>query len=253
MNDVPKDESGRPDPLGQTAAFHTTSWNMVFDAGRTNSAESVAAKEKLFMIYRKPLLVFAIRRGLSIHDAEDAVHGFFAQMLEKSTIAKADRDKGRFRSFLLTSFQNFLIQEWNREHAGKRGGNMNRLSLDEITESGSTPPNLTCVETPETAYERACALALVESALQRLESEYRSAGKGTLFAAMKPFLVFDESKVSSAELGAKIGMTEGTARVTLHRLRQRFHDLFRQTVLQTFENPADLDEELGYIMGILSS
>jgi RNA polymerase sigma-70 factor (ECF subfamily) len=227
---------------------------MVLQAGQPDSSEAGAALELLCRIYWKPLFVFAHAQGRSHHDAEDATQGFFERLLlDKSGISKADPNRGKFRTFLLASFKHFLVQEWRRNNAQKRGGNVAFVSLEEIAELDSTLPHAAQSESPETVYERRYAIALFETALQRLESEHQSADKSAKFAALKPFITCENDKVPAAELGAKLGLTEGAARVAVYRIRCRFWEILQQEVLRTLQDPADLEEELRHIWRVLSS
>ena len=253
MSNEAKEDSLCLSQIGQTASFHTTSWKMVLQAGQPDTAEAGAALELLCRIYWKPLFVFARARGRSPHDAEDATQGFFEHLLRHFAIAQADPKKGKFRNFLLASFKHFLDKEWNRNMAQKRGGQFTFVSLDEFTGADSPLPNAAQSESPESLYERQYAIALFETVLQRLESEHRSADKSAKFAALKPFITCENDKVPAARLGEQLGVSEGTARVAVYRLRRRYWEILQQEVLRTVEEPADVEEELRHIRRVLSS
>ena len=253
MSNMAKDGSGDIGLLGQTASFHTTSWKMVLQAGQPDCAEAKAALELLCRIYWKPLCVFAQARGWPLHDAQDATQGFFKRLLSNSGIARADPAKGKFRTYLLSSFKHFLGAEWQRNNAQKRGGNVSFVSFDEMAEADSTLGDAARSENPDALYERQYATALIEATLQRLESEHQSADKSAKFAAMKPLMTCGDDKVPAAELGAKLRMTEGAVRVALFRLRRRYQEIFREEVLRTLQDPADLEEEVRHVRRVLSS
>jgi DNA-directed RNA polymerase specialized sigma24 family protein len=253
MSNEAKEDSRCLNQIGQTASFHTTSWKMVLKAGQPDSAEAGPALELLCRIYWKPLFVFARAKGRSPHDAEDATQGFFEHLLSNFAIAHADPKKGKFRNFLLASFKHFLDQEWNRNKAQKRGGLFTFVSLDEFTGADSLLPDTARSESPESLYERRYAIALFETVLQRLESEHRSADQSAKFAALKPFITCENDKVPAAVLGAQLGVSEGTARVAVYRLRRRYWEILQQEVLRTVEEPADVEEELRHIRRVLSS
>lgn len=253
MSDAAKEDSQCFSQIGQTASFHTTSWELVLQAGQSDTAEAGAALELLCRIYWKPLFVFARARGRSPHDAEDDTQGFFEHLLSNFGIARADPKKGKFRNFLLASFKHFLEQEWHRNKAQKRGGHFTFVSIDEFAEADSALPNAALGETPESLYERRYAIALFETVLQRLESEHRSADKSAKFMALKPFITCENDKVPAAQLAAKLGVSEGTARVAVYRLRRRYWEILQQEVLRTVEDPVDVAEELRHIRHVLTS
>ena len=253
MSNAAKDGSGDNDRIGQTASFHTTSWKMVLQAGQPDCAEAKAALELLCRIYWKPLCVFAQARGWPLHDAQDATQGFFKRLLSNSGIARADPAKGKFRTYLLSSFKHFLAEEWQRNNAQKRGGNVSFVSYDEMAGADSTLSEAARSENPDALFERQYATALIEASLQRLEYEHQSADKSAKFAALKPLMTCGDDKVPAAELGAQLGVSEGAARVAVYRLRRRYWEILQQEVLRTVEEPADVEEELRHIRRVLSS
>ncbi|MCB1237546.1 MAG: sigma-70 family RNA polymerase sigma factor [Verrucomicrobiae bacterium] len=231
----------------EAAGFHTTRWSMVLSArGERGGAEAdLAALEQLCRQYWPPLYAFLRYRGLGPHDAEDLTQAFFANLLEKHWLRAADREKGRFRTFLLTALKRFQAKEWERARAQKRGGGQRLLSLD--TEGFETAyvsgSGAEAALPAETLYDRRWALALLEAAMRRLREEYERAGKAAEYETLKPALTADRGGAPYADLAAELGIEPASARSSVHRLRRRFRDLFREEVAATVADPRDVDDE----------
>ena len=177
-------------------------------------------------------------------DAQDLTQAFFARLLEGQWIGRADREKGKFRSFLLSALKCFLSDEWDRARAKKRGGGLAPLPLQfdtAETRYGQEPADHT---TPEQLYERRWALALLEEVLRRLAQEYAQDGKANYFAELNPCLVGDRAALPYAELAAKLGVSESAVKSIAHRMRLRYRELLREEIANTVNNPAEVDEEL---------
>jgi RNA polymerase sigma factor (sigma-70 family) len=232
--------------------FETTRWTLIVKAGqRTPSAESAHAMARLCELYWPPLYGYARRRGKSVEDAQDLTQAFFARFLEKRDIEGADPIRGRFRSFLLASFKHFIANEYDRQRARKRGGDQVVLSLDFDTAESqyvAEPPDLL---TPEALFERHWARGLLTRALAALEAEARASEKLTLFEAVKSALT-GEKEESHAALAAKLGMTAGAIRVTIHRLRRRLRELLRAEIAATVDDDAEIDEEIRFLTSVLA-
>jgi DNA-directed RNA polymerase specialized sigma24 family protein len=250
----PEPKAARTGLAADAADFTATRWTLVVHAGnQPDSTEGAAALTWLCERYWYPLYAFARRRGLTAHDAQDATQGFFEHLLEKCALAKADPTRGRFRSFLLTSFRNHLGQQRLKDGALKRGGGCEVVSLDETVAEERYHREPVDRMDPEHLFERRWAVTLIETVLQRLEAEYAAAGKAAPFAVLKPYLTGDQGRAGYAELAAQTGTSEGAARVAVHRFRQRYHDLFRAEVAQTVTSAAELAEELRHICRVLAS
>ena len=237
-------------PNAGAADFTTTRWSVVIRAGRTDSAQAAAALDHLCHAYWYPLYAFARRYGRNPDDAKDSTQAFFLEVIEKTKLAKADPQRGRFRSWLLACFSNHLKQEDARQQTWKRGGNHPHISLDGLTAEERYQHEPAEYQTPATLYEYTWAFTLVQSALEKLESEYLRLGKADMYRHLQPVLTGDQG--SYAELGAIIGQHADTARVTVHRLRLRYSELFRAEVAQTVTNETGLDEELRHLRAVLS-
>ena len=233
--------------------FRTTHWSVVLQAGRDSSTQSARALEQLCRTYWYPLYAFARRSGLPVEDAQDATQGFFAHLLEKSAFARADPQRGRFRSFLLASFRNHISQERRKAAAQKRGGGHQPVSLDETDAEDRYQREPADNASPDRLFERRWVFTVIETVLAQLEAEWNQRGKGRQFATMRPFLTGDAGESSHAEMGAQLSISAGAAKVALHRLRQRFHELFRAEVMQTVTSESELQEELQHILTALSS
>jgi len=238
-------------PVGESR-FATTNWSNVLAARGTSDDASRNALAELCESYWYPLYAFVRRIGYNSHDAQDVTQAFFARLLERDYLGQADRERGRFRSFLLASFKHFLAEQRRDARAQKRGGGKPILSLDfrgaESRYGFEPADNLT----PEGAYERQWAMAVLNQALGRLEMEFERAGKGPLFARLKDCLTNPSSSMTFAETGAVLNMAEGTVKVAAHRLRRRYRELLKEEVARTIGDCGDIDDELRELFRVLA-
>lgn len=233
------------------AQFQTTRWSLIVRA-RGEGALATAALEALCRAYWFPLYAFVRRNGASRHDAEDLTQAFFSHVLASDFVARAEPEKGRFRSFLLASLRNFIAKEHVRETAQKRGGKARAVDFDEnAAEARLGLTSILAELSPADHFERDWALALLEQALDRLGTEQRAMGKGELFARLRPLLRAGPQRGDYEALAAELGIAKGTLAVTMHRLQQRYKELVRAEILQTVANADDLDSELRYLLSIL--
>jgi len=233
--------------------FATTHWSVVLAAKQGDSSESAAALEKLCRTYWYPLYAYLRRRGCDEHDAQDLTQGFFAQLLERRSIQGVEREKGKFRSFLLASLNYFLADQRDRASAQKRGGGRQVLSLD--TQEAE---QRYCLEpaderSPEKIFERQWAMTLLDQVLARLTQEFSDAGKLELFQRLQPFLVEGTGEETYAGVAQAVGMTEEAVKKAVQRMRRRYHQLFREEIAQTVASPAEVDEELRHLCAVLGS
>ena len=238
-------------PAQGPASFATTQWTIVLAAAGAGSTAADAALAQLCQRYWYPLYAYVRRCGNSTHAAEDLTQEYFARLLHKKTLADVDRDKGKFRSFLLATLKHFLANEYDRAHTVKRGGNRAIVSLDAGTADSRYRLEPSHDLTPEKLFERRWALAVLEHVLARLGDEQVAAGKQTLFEHLKPFLTADRSTMNYAQVAGDLEMTEGAVKVALHRLRKRYRELLRDEIGQTVSNPAEIDEEIQYLRSCL--
>lgn len=228
-------------PVGE---FATTHWTLVLQAGQRGGQQADAALGVLCEHYWYPLYVYVRRRVGDVHEAQDLTQAFFARLLEKNVLAEAERERGRFRSFLLTALKNFLANEWDREHTQKRGGRRQPLSLD--FDSGESRLHLEPAHglTPEKLYERQWTLTLLERVVTRLQEELTKSGKSRQFELLKQTLTGQRDESLYATAATELGLTEDAARQAAHRLRKRYRELLRDEVAQTVAEPGEVDEEI---------
>ena len=222
-------------------------------ASREPSADAEEALEELCERYWSPLYAYARRNGCSVEEAQDLTQGFFARFLEKQAVRAADPARGRFRSFLLGSFKNFLANERERERAGKRGGGQIPLSLEFEREEARYTAEPRDLLTPEALFERQWALSVIDRAQTMLAAETARAGKQAAFERLKMYLVGEREPGGYAEIARALGMTEGAVKVTVHRLRRRFRELLRSEIAATVSDDSETDAELEYLMAVLSA
>ena len=223
--------------------FVTTRWTVVLTAGRSDSTHARDALAQLCQTYWYPLYAYVRRRGHSPEDAEDLTQEFFARLLEKDSLAHITRDKGKFRSFLLTAMNHFLVDEWKRAQAQKRGG-AQVVSLDAGEAETRYRHEPVDPLTAERIYERNWALALLDAVFLRLQREYEAAGKGALFGEIKFCLTGERSAVPYVELAERLKMPENTVKTAVHRLRQRYRELLRAEVADTVSSADEVEAEL---------
>jgi RNA polymerase sigma-70 factor (ECF subfamily) len=233
--------------------FATTHWSLVVAAGDSRDPQSREALTALCRDYWPPVYSYVRSRGNDVETARDLTQGFFTRLLEKGYLKEAKRERGKFRTFLLTSVKHFLANEWDREQALKRGGGATLLPLDVDTAEGRHRPEPAHDETPDKIFEKRWALTLLEQVSERLKQEMERSGNLERFERFRPFLTAEGGVSSYRELAQQLGMSEGAVKVAIHRLRRRFGALLREEVAQTVSNPGDVDGELRYLMSVLES
>lgn len=230
--------------------FHTTRWSVVLAAQGKSQTDAAQSLETLCRQYWEPLYAYIRHRGHSEHDAQDLTQAYFARLLEKGWLEAADRQRGRFRSFLLMTLKRFLANEWDRMHSQKRGGAAQIVRLN-----AAEPPAIPDASalSAEQVFEQRWALALLEGAMQRLRVEHEAAGRQAEYEQLKPCLTADRGSIDYPALAAALQMTPASARSAVHRLRKRFRELFRDEVACTVANPSEVDEELRAILAALGA
>jgi RNA polymerase sigma-70 factor (ECF subfamily) len=226
---------------------------VVLTAGHGSSPQAGRALEELCRAYWYPLYAYVRRRGHSPHEAEDLTQEFFARLLAKNYLADVDREKGKFRSFLLASLKHFLANEWDRARAAKRGGGQPHLSLDVQTAETRYRSEPADDLTPEKLLERQWALALLDQVLARLRAEFAADGQEKQFDELKVWLTEGKGATSYAAVAATLGTTEGAAKVAVHRLRRRYRELLREEISHTVATPAEIDEEIRHLFAAFAS
>jgi RNA polymerase sigma factor (sigma-70 family) len=245
-------EHAAAEPTRQQS-FVTTHWSVVLAARAPDAPRAAAALAELCRTYWYPLYAFVRRKGHSPHDAQDLTQAFFARLVEKNYVAQADRERGRFRTYLLAALTHFLADEWDKTQRLKRGGGMEIVSFDAA--SAEERYRLEPVEQLDASklYERRWVTTLFDKVLARMEEEFRDSGKGRLFEGLKSSLIAEDSVVSYAQLGAQLGLKEDAVKQAVHRMRRRYRELFREEIAQTVAGPDGVEDELKHIFAVLSA
>jgi RNA polymerase sigma factor (sigma-70 family) len=232
--------------------FVTTRWSVVLAAqNKSSPASAAAALETLCGVYWYPLYALVRRQGHSPHDAQDLTQEFFARLLSKDYLQAADREKGRLRTFLHVALKRFLANEWDRAQAQKRGGGQVAVAFDTAVAEQRYQQERADTLPPDRLYERQWAMTLLEQAMTRLRAEHVSGGREAEFESLKSSLTAERGTSPYGEMARALNLSEGAARVAVHRLRKRFRELFRAAVADTVEQPAEVDDELRYVAGLL--
>jgi RNA polymerase sigma-70 factor (ECF subfamily) len=235
------------------AGFQTTHWTLVMRARETQSdTSSQKALSDFCQAYWPPLYAFVRHRGHASPEAQDLVQGFFAHLLEQNTLSRADSEKGKLRTFLLGSFQNFLFNEYDRAHALKRGGGHQIVSINDHLPEAEVSIMGTMHLSDSAAYDVAWASQIVKRAWQQLENAFEAEGKKEWLEVLRPFVAGGgKTPLNQEEAAQKLGVPIATLRTWLSRLRQRYREALRTEVASTVSDPADIDQELHYLYQIL--
>ena len=236
---------------GAAAAFATTHWSVVVQAGENDSPKASAAMAQLCRTYWYPLYAYVRRKGYPAPDAQDLTQEFFARLLSKNYVTRADRLKGKFRSYLLGTFEHFLAKEWRRAHAEKRGGGRVDFSLDQMDAENRYLLEPAHELTPAKIFDRRWATTVLDQAMACLAQECLAGGKAKLFETVKSLLAGESADTSYAEMALLLSLTEGALKVAVHRLRQRYGELIRAEIAQTVASPAEVDQELHHLLSAL--
>ena len=231
-------------------AFTTTHWSVVL-AAQDRSPAAEEALEKLCRTYWRPIYGFVRRQGAKPEEAKDLTQGFFALLLERRDLDTVRKEKGRLRSYLLTSLKHFLTNERQRAMTIKRGEGQRLIPLDQFHhgEPAGFEPAETL--TADQIYERRWALALLDQVLTQLGDEYRTAGKLVLFERLKALLTDEPDRPSQAQIADELGMTENAVKQAFHRLRERYRQFLREEVAHTVIAPGDIEDELRHLIAVL--
>jgi RNA polymerase sigma factor (sigma-70 family) len=243
---------------GQSDPFAPTHWSVIIAAGRSEVDPEVAraALAHLCQTYWAPLYSFVRSRGYTVHDAQDLTQSFFVYLIEHKIYARADRQKGKFRSFLLASLKNFLADASDRERTLKRGGAHDFVPLreEQIEEAESLFRTHSDAASEDRVFERTWAEALVASGLERLSADYKVEGKEKLFQELKIFLTGGAEPLPRyADLAERLGTIESTLRSHITRLRARYREALRAEVRRTVETEAQVDGELRELLRVLTA
>lgn len=232
--------------------FPTTQWTLVERAAAEDPEDRARALAEICSLYWPPVYAYIRSKGHAPHDAEDLTQDFFADLLRRNGLARADASHGKLRSYLLTATKNHLVNAYHHAHTQKRGGKAVILPMDAAeAESRCLVQDPAGSSNPERVYEQQWAITLMESVVSTLEKRYTGKGQAALFHALKPCISVNRSPSSVPEaLLQELGMNENALRVAAHRLRQRYADLLRQTVKSTLGHGADVEEEIRHLMTV---
>jgi DNA-directed RNA polymerase specialized sigma24 family protein len=239
-------------PLRSPPLFATTHWSVVLAAGNDSSPGAQEALERLCRTYWLPLYAYVRRRGYTPEDSQDLTQAFFANFLEKNAVSRARRERGRFRSFLLTSLQNFLAHEWEKARAAKRGGGSRPLPWDEPSPEGRYQLESSPELSPDKAFERRWAMTLFQQALTRLHAESTAAGKAATFNELKSFLSEKADEGAYAAAAKRLRIAPAAVGVAVHRLRKRYGELVREEIAHTVATPGEIEDEMRHLIALMS-
>lgn len=240
-----------PDNNARRATFVTTRWSVVLRAGASGSPSAESALATLCEAYWFPIYAHVRRRGNDPEAARDLTQGFFAELIERETIARADPDRGKFRSFLLKSVDRFIQHAHRDARALKRGGGREIISLDAQEAEARLALEPVDERSPDREFDRRWALATLERARQRLRSELAGAGKADLYYALHPHLFGDLEAVPYSDIARRMSVSLIAVKSAAFRLRKRFGELLREEVAQTLADASNVTEEVRHLIAAL--
>ena len=244
-------EEGSPAAAGN---FATTHWSVIASAARTQSPRAAEALEALSLTYWYPLYVYLRRKGLTAHEAEDMTQDFFARRIVTKLVFKGvTPDRGKFRSWLLTSLQNFQRNEWDRRNAQKRGGNQPHISLDLTDGEDRYLAEPGHDLTPDKIYDRVWAMTLLDRALESLRAKYARDDDEAFFDELKRFLPGALSTSPYVEVAARLDKTEAAVKMAVSRLRREYGTTLRDEIKRTVSTPDEVQQELQHLLAILGT
>jgi RNA polymerase sigma factor (sigma-70 family) len=235
----------------EAARFPPTLWSVVLRAGGAPSEQSERALATLCQTYWSPIYAFLRRRGCNPHDAQDLTQSFFLSLIEQHKLGHVRPERGRFRSFLRVSLNNFLSDERSKQQAKKRGGGISFVSLNTADAESRYAIELSDRFDPERIYERRWATTLMERVLTRLEAEWKAASKQERFSELRVYLTGDPDADSYSDMALRLGMTPGAVKVAVLRLRHRYRELFREIVAETLLDPEEIEDEIRHLLSVL--
>jgi DNA-directed RNA polymerase specialized sigma24 family protein len=238
--------------LTREAVFYTTRWSVVLTAREKSKGEAMESLETLCRQYWPPLYAYARQRGHAAPDAQDLTQAFFARLLEKEWLLAADREKGRFRSFLLMAMKRFLANDWDRSQTRKRGGGLEFISLEAGEAGHLCAADRMAAMPADSLFEKRWALTVLESVMRRLRLEHEETGRLEEYEKLKPWLTADRGSIPYDQLAAALTIAPASARSAMHRLRKRFRSVFREEVAGTVADPADVEDEMRAVVAALA-
>ena len=243
-------EETRPD--AGPYEFTTTHWSVVLAARWSDSPQAAEALEKLCRAYWYPLYAYVRRRGHGAEDAEDLTQEFFARLIAGDGLAGVDRNRAKFRSYLLGALNHFLADAWDHSRRVKRGGGQAIQPLDVAAGESRYVLEPAAEVSPDRLFDRRWALTVLDQVLCRLRKEYERSGRGRLFAQLSPLLLGEGEAEACRAIALELEMTEGAVRVALHRLRRRYGQVFANEVAHTVSDPSELESEMRHLLAAVS-
>jgi RNA polymerase sigma factor (sigma-70 family) len=230
--------------------FPPTQWSLIAAAREGTETDAAAALNALCQAYWQPLYAFARRNGAAQDEAPDFVQAFLADFIDRGDLIRSTPERGRFRSFLLAAFQNYLVSQKRRQLAAKRGGRINFIALDDLAREEQWQVAVADTS-PERAFDLRWAEQTMSRAMDRVAGDYRRAGTVAMFEALKPAL-FGEKTAGLQELAARFGITPGGMGAAVFRLRAKFRAILRDEISQTVAAPEEVDSEMHYLLTLLA-
>lgn len=239
--------------LRSRRSFVTTDWSLVVEAVQTGTHDGQAALEELCRTYWSPLYAFARHQGMSVADAEDLVQGFFEDLLGRDALLLANPVRGRFRTFLLSSFRHYHSKQIRRSRATKRGGSTLLVSLEAMREyEVRLSRESQSIKAPDKAFDQRWATQLLGLAISTVRREYEAIGKAALFDELKGSLWSGSGGKSYAEIAGLFDTTQSAIKAAAHRLRRRVGERFREEVARTVDQPEAVDSEIQHLLAAVS-
>jgi DNA-directed RNA polymerase specialized sigma24 family protein len=232
--------------------FGRTQWSQVLRAADPAAEGFGPALQGLCRTYWYPLYAFVRRSGHSPQDAEDLTQAFFARLLDKNYLASADQEKGRFRTFLLVALKRFLANEWERQHAIKRGGFATVVAIDQQQAETLYGGDLAHHEQPDVLLEKQWAMTLIGQVTGRLQAEYVESGRGELFGYLRASLTRDDPAIGYAEIAERVGTSTAAVKMAAMRLRERYQVVLREEIARTVASPDEIDDEIRHLFTVFS-
>ena len=233
-------------------AFPNTRWSVVLAARGDAAGESVAALETICRAYWYPLYAYVRRCGQSPHDAQDLTQEFFRRLLEKHWLDSVDREKGRLRTFLITALRRFMASAWRHASSQRRGAGQVHVPMDTTFAESRYAADGNSELRPDEAFDQQWAIALHDLTVERLQGEFTAAGKPDDFEKLKDCLMAARGAIDYGAIAARMGISEGAARVAVHRLRRRFREIYRQEISNTLSESEDIEAEVRHLAQALA-
>ena len=244
-------KAGDRAPIPAGGLMPETRWSLVRQVQSKDDPKAIGALGELMKLYREPLIAYALGRGERPSDVEDAVQGFYEMLISRGSMQSVDAERGRLRSFLRSSFERYLIDQWDKRSAAKRGGGRLHISLEHEAEEKRPIKELAHELTPEKLYDKRWVLTLLEHVMAALAANYRRRGKEEVLHALKGALEWHGTEFSYAEAGEKLGMNENSVKQAVFRMRKKFGELLHWEVAQTVSDPVEVEAELRELLRAL--